>query len=132
MDIQRIGTPEEDALRRDITINTLFYNVHTRQIEDHTHLGLSDLANKLVRTPLEPLQTFRDDPLRVLRCVRFASRFGYELVDELKQAVRNEEILVCWRWGICVDSRLIRELREGSAADTDISRTRGNRAGENA
>jgi tRNA nucleotidyltransferase (CCA-adding enzyme) len=96
--IQRIGTPEEDALRRDITINTLFYNVHTRQIEDHTHLGLSDLANKLVRTPLDPLQTFRDDPLRVLRCVRFASRFGYELVDELKQAVRNEEILVCHVW----------------------------------
>lgn len=91
---QRIGTPEEDALRRDITINTLFYNVHTRLIEDHTHLGLSDLSNKLVRTPLDPLQTFRDDPLRVLRCVRFASRFGYELVDELKWAVRNEEILV--------------------------------------
>ncbi|KAJ9109817.1 hypothetical protein QFC20_003233 [Naganishia adeliensis] len=93
----RIGTPEEDALRRDITINTLFYNVHTRQIEDHTHLGLSDLAHKLVRTPLDPLQTFRDDPLRVLRCVRFASRFGYELVDEVKTAVTNEEILEALR-----------------------------------
>jgi tRNA nucleotidyltransferase (CCA-adding enzyme) len=53
------------------------------------------MANKLVRTPLDPLQTFRDDPLRVLRCVRFASRFGYELVDDLKEAVKNEEILVC-------------------------------------
>ncbi|KAJ9113954.1 hypothetical protein QFC19_000150 [Naganishia cerealis] len=93
IDLQSIGTPEEDALRRDITINTLFYNVHTRRIEDHTRLGLSDMANKLVRTPLDPLQTFRDDPLRVLRCVRFASRFGYELVDELKEAVKNEEIL---------------------------------------
>ncbi|KAJ9101726.1 hypothetical protein QFC21_003065 [Naganishia friedmannii] len=93
----RIGTPEEDALRRDITINTLFYNVHTRLIEDHTQLGLSDMANKLVRTPLDPLQTFRDDPLRVLRCVRFASRFGYELVDELKEAVKNEEILEALR-----------------------------------
>lgn len=99
---QRIGTPEEDALRRDITINTLFYNVHTRQIEDHTHLGLSDLAHKLVRTPLDPLQTFRDDPLRVLRCVRFASRFGYALVDEVKMAVTNEEILVRLCGGVCV------------------------------
>ncbi|GHJ86459.1 hypothetical protein NliqN6_2861 [Naganishia liquefaciens] len=89
----RIGTPEEDALRRDITINTLFYNVHTRLIEDHTHLGLSDLAHKLIRTPLEPLQTFRDDPLRVLRCVRFASRFGYTLVNDVAAAIKNTEIL---------------------------------------
>lgn len=93
LSFQRIGTPEEDALRRDITINTLFYNVHTRLIEDHTHLGLSDLSHKLIRTPLEPLQTFRDDPLRVLRCVRFASRFGYTLVDDVAAAIRNTEIL---------------------------------------
>jgi hypothetical protein len=115
---QRIGTPEEDALRRDITINTLFYNVHTRLIEDHTHLGLSDLAHKLVRTPLDPLQTFRDDPLRVLRCVRFASRFGYELVDEVKMAVTNEEILVSCPW---VGRRCGLTRREGSTADADLA-----------
>ncbi|KAJ9474173.1 CCA tRNA nucleotidyltransferase, mitochondrial [Pseudozyma hubeiensis] len=73
------GTPKEDAERRDITINSLLYNVHTRQVEDHTGLGLQDLANGLIRTPLPPLTTFLDDPLRVLRCVRFASRFAYEL-----------------------------------------------------
>ncbi|GAK68294.1 tRNA nucleotidyltransferase [Moesziomyces antarcticus] len=73
------GTPKEDAERRDITINSLLYNVHSRQVEDHTGLGLQDLASGLIRTPLPPLTTFLDDPLRVLRCVRFASRFAYEL-----------------------------------------------------
>ncbi|SJX64237.1 related to tRNA nucleotidyltransferase [Sporisorium reilianum f. sp. reilianum] len=73
------GTPKEDAERRDITINSLLYNVHTRQVEDHTGLGLQDLASGLIRTPLPPLTTFLDDPLRVLRCVRFSSRFAYEL-----------------------------------------------------
>ncbi|SNX85748.1 related to tRNA nucleotidyltransferase [Melanopsichium pennsylvanicum] len=73
------GTPREDAERRDITINSLLYNVHTRQVEDHTGLGLQDLKSGWIRTPLPPLTTFLDDPLRVLRCVRFASRFAYEL-----------------------------------------------------
>ena len=73
------GTPKEDAERRDITINSLLYNVHTRQVEDHTGLGLQDLERGLIRTPLPPLTTFLDDPLRVLRCVRFSSRFAYEL-----------------------------------------------------
>ncbi|CDU25492.1 related to tRNA nucleotidyltransferase [Sporisorium scitamineum] len=73
------GTPKEDAERRDITINSLLYNVHTRQVEDHTGLGLQDLASGLIRTPLPPLITLLDDPLRVLRCVRFSSRFAYEL-----------------------------------------------------
>ncbi|PWY97214.1 hypothetical protein BCV70DRAFT_203050 [Testicularia cyperi] len=73
------GTPKEDAERRDITINSMLYNVHTRRVEDHTGMGLQDLAAGLIRTPLPPLTTFLDDPLRVLRCVRFASRFAYEL-----------------------------------------------------
>ncbi|KAI3485741.1 hypothetical protein L1887_50897 [Cichorium endivia] len=51
----------------------------TARVEDHTGLGLQDLASGLIRTPLPPLTTFLDDPLRVLRCVRFASRFAYEL-----------------------------------------------------
>lgn len=43
----------------------------------------------LIRTPLPPFETFKDDPLRVLRCVRFASRFGFELVSELAEAAKN-------------------------------------------
>ena len=69
-----LGTPLQDALRRDITINSLFFNVHTKQVEDFTQKGLEDLSKRLIRTPLEPIQTFLDDPLRVLRCIRFATR----------------------------------------------------------
>ncbi|KAI5991484.1 hypothetical protein EDD15DRAFT_2169291 [Pisolithus albus] len=88
----KFGTPLEDALRRDITINSLFYNVHTRSVEDFTEKGLHDLRNGVVRTPLPPLQTFRDDPLRVIRCVRFASRFGFEMTPELRKAAQDDSI----------------------------------------
>ncbi|ODQ53995.1 hypothetical protein SAICODRAFT_55481 [Saitoella complicata NRRL Y-17804] len=83
----KFGTPEEDALRRDCTINTLFYNLHTKQVEDYTHRGLDDLRSKVIRTPLAPFETFCDDPLRVLRCIRFASRLGFEIHMDAKQAM---------------------------------------------
>lgn len=83
------GTPLQDALRRDMTINALFYNVHTRNVEDFTGKGLDDLRDGIIRTPLPPLETFLDDPLRVLRCIRFASRFGFDIVPELKEAARD-------------------------------------------
>ncbi|KAI9260619.1 hypothetical protein BDA99DRAFT_439619 [Phascolomyces articulosus] len=86
------GTPTDDAYRRDITINSLFYNVNTKHVEDFTERGLYDLQHGLVRTPLEPFETLRDDPLRVLRCVRFASRFNFELVPELIESVKNDAI----------------------------------------
>ncbi|KAG7090796.1 hypothetical protein E1B28_009880 [Marasmius oreades] len=86
------GTPEQDALRRDITINALFYNCHTRSVEDWTKKSLDDLRNGIVRTPLSPKETFIDDPLRVLRCIRFASRFGFDIVPEIEKAVRDPGI----------------------------------------
>ncbi|KAF8531004.1 hypothetical protein JB92DRAFT_2854526 [Gautieria morchelliformis] len=86
------GTKREDTMRRDITINALLYNIHTHSVEDHTRKGLDDLRHGIIRTPLPPKQTFLDDPLRVLRCIRFASRFGYDLVPELVEAAREREI----------------------------------------
>lgn len=56
--------------------------------------GLDDLRNGIIRTPLPPLQTFRDDPLRVIRCVRFASRFGFAMAPELQDAARDQSIQV--------------------------------------
>ncbi|BGP18979.1 hypothetical protein JCM10213_002601 [Rhodosporidiobolus nylandii] len=93
------GTPLEDAERRDLTINALFYNLRSRTIEDQTGHGLSDLGlvpgkKRMIRTPCEPFKTFRDDPLRVVRAVRFAARFGrdFELDEEMVQAIEREEI----------------------------------------
>jgi len=90
--VKSIGTPYEDALRRDFTMNALFYNLVTRSVEDWTGRGLHDLrAGKLV-TPLPALQTFRDDPLRVLRAIRFAVRYEFDLDDDIAQAAMDPEI----------------------------------------
>jgi len=80
------GTPEQDALRRDFTLNALFFNAHTRRIEDFTGRGWDDLRAGVLRTPLEPRVTLLDDPLRALRGVRFASRYGFVLDDGFARA----------------------------------------------
>ena len=86
------GTPEEDALRRDATVNAMFYNINTSLIEDFTGRGHTDMRDKMIRTPLEPYQTFKDDPLRVLRLIRFASRLSYTIEKKALLAMRDTEI----------------------------------------
>jgi hypothetical protein len=86
------GTPEEDAMRRDATVNAMFYNLNTSQIEDFTGRGFQDMEAKVIRTPLEPYQTFKDDPLRVLRLIRFASRLDYTIDPATEKAMSNQEI----------------------------------------
>lgn len=86
------GTAQEDAMRRDATINALFYNLNESKVEDLTGHGITDMHNKIIRTPLEPLQTFKDDPLRILRLIRFASRLGYKIHEETENAMNNDEI----------------------------------------
>jgi tRNA nucleotidyltransferase/poly(A) polymerase len=85
------GTAEEDAHRRDLTINSLFYNINTGEIEDHVG-GLSDLRNGIAKTPMDPVQTFLDDPLRILRTVRFASRYNLKLDPELIEAAKKPDV----------------------------------------
>ncbi|KAK2627812.1 hypothetical protein QTJ16_002458 [Diplocarpon rosae] len=82
------GTAKEDALRRDATINALFYNLHTDVVEDFTS-GLEDLTARRIRTPLEPKTTFTDDPLRVLRLIRFASRLDFT-IDPASEAAMSD------------------------------------------
>lgn len=86
------GTAQEDALRRDATINALFYNLHTGLVEDFTG-GLEDMKAKRIRTPLEPLTTFTDDPLRVLRLIRFASRLEFTIDTESEAAMSNPSVM---------------------------------------
>ncbi|KAK4049391.1 CCA tRNA nucleotidyltransferase, mitochondrial [Microbotryomycetes sp. JL201] len=124
--VQAFGTPLEDAERRDLTINALFYNLRTRSIEDQTGKGLADLglvpgAQKQIRTPLEPFKTFHDDPLRVIRAVRFAARFGreYLLNDELVKAIGSEEIRAALR-----DPKKISRERVGIELEKMLASTR--------
>ncbi|GES60029.1 poly(A) polymerase [Aspergillus terreus] len=88
------GTAEEDAMRRDATINALFYNLNESKVEDLTGRGFEDMRHRIIRTPLEPYQTFKDDPLRVLRLIRFASRLGYRIEEETERAMQNSDISV--------------------------------------
>lgn len=86
------GSPQEDAARRDATVNALFYNLHTEAVEDFAG-GLDDLQKRVIRTPMAPLQTFMDDPLRVLRLVRFASRLGFELDPAAARVMGDRAVL---------------------------------------
>lgn len=72
------GTPAEDALRRDFTINALFYNVADFSIIDYAG-GMADLAAGVVRTIGEPRVRFTEDPVRMLRAVRFAAMLGFRV-----------------------------------------------------
>eukprot|EP01132_Coremiostelium_polycephalum_P005066 gene5066-6305_t len=88
----KIGTPEEDALRRDLTINSLFYNINENRIEDYTGRGIQDLKMGAIRTPLPPLTTFLDDPLRVFRSIRFATRLYYAIDHQLMMAAADPTV----------------------------------------
>ncbi|ESQ34527.1 hypothetical protein EUTSA_v10007128mg [Eutrema salsugineum] len=90
----KFGTAKEDAYRRDLTINSLFYNINTGSVEDLTERGIDDLKSGRIVTPLPAKATFLDDPLRVLRAIRFGARFGFTLNEELKQAASSEEVRV--------------------------------------
>ncbi|KAK6939769.1 Poly A polymerase, head domain [Dillenia turbinata] len=65
----RFGTVEEDAYRRDLTINSLFYNINSGCVEDVTGRGIADLESGKTVTPLPPKDTFLDDTLWVLRAI---------------------------------------------------------------
>ncbi|XP_024978152.1 putative CCA tRNA nucleotidyltransferase 2 isoform X1 [Cynara cardunculus var. scolymus] len=88
----QFGSAEQDAYRRDLTINSLFYNINTCLVEDFTGRGLDDLKSGKIVTPLPPKETFLDDPLRVLRAIRFSARFEFEMVEELKVAAKENDV----------------------------------------
>lgn len=86
------GTPEIDAQRRDLTINALFYNINTGQIEDYVG-GLQDLQTMTLRTPLDAYKTFMDDPLRLLRVLRFYARYPGSKIDQsIVEAMKNKNV----------------------------------------
>jgi tRNA nucleotidyltransferase (CCA-adding enzyme) len=91
------GTPEEDALRRDATVNALFFNLSTSEVEDFTKRGLEDLESGIIRTPLEPFQTFKDDPLRILRCIRFAGKLGFTIDAKAEECMGEASIRTALR-----------------------------------
>lgn len=96
------GTLQEDCFRRDFTVNTLYRNISTGEILDMTGRGIADIKRGIIRTPLDPDETFDDDPVRVLRCLRFASRFGWAIdpdtMEGLKKNIGRLGIVSRERW----------------------------------
>jgi poly(A) polymerase len=82
------GTPEQDAKRRDFTINALFYNIADFSIIDYLG-GLEDLNNKIIRVIGDPDQRFTEDPVRMIRAVRFAAKLGFDIEASAAASIKN-------------------------------------------
>lgn len=80
------GTLEDDAWRRDFTVNALYYNVGDFSVVDHTG-GMDDLKAGILRIIGDPVQRFREDPVRMLRAVRFAAKLGFQIDEETEAAL---------------------------------------------
>eukprot|EP00956_Cyclotella_meneghiniana_P011512 scaffold16169_cov62-Cyclotella_meneghiniana.AAC.3 len=90
---RNFGSPLEDALRRDFTINSLFYNIRTNEVEDWTCRGIDDLLTyKRIVTPVDAHTTFHDDPLRVLRAIRFSVRLNFDVDDNIRRAAMSTRV----------------------------------------
>jgi poly(A) polymerase len=92
--VQFESDPAKDAGRRDFTINGLFFDVRSERILDFTG-GQRDLAAGLIRAIGDPEERFAEDHLRLLRAVRFAARFGFELETRTAAAIRAHSGAIC-------------------------------------
>ena len=79
----------KDAERRDLTINTLYYDISNKKIIDPTGHGIKDIKSKVLRTPLDPNTTFTDDPLRMMRLARFSCKYGWEIPSDMLKALHD-------------------------------------------
>jgi len=86
------ATPQEDAMRRDLTINSIFYNIIENKLEDFTGMGIKDLIANTIRTPMNPLKTFSEDPLRIFRTLRFTAKYNGKIDPETYQAMLDPSL----------------------------------------
>lgn len=79
----------EDALRRDFNCNAVYFNIVTEELIDPTGKGIHDINSKVLRTVKDPKISFREDPLRMIRCIRFSLSLGFEIERDTLDALKN-------------------------------------------
>ena len=114
------GTAREDALRRDFTINGLFYNIADFSVIDYVG-GLEDLDAGVIRTIGDPDIRFREDPVRMMRAVEFASRLGFAITPDTYEAILDHRKEIAksappWRSCMADPSSAGRSLRSPSVS----------------
>lgn len=83
------GSIQDDCERRDLTINSLYQNVTTGEVLDLTGRGIDDIRHHRIMTPMHPDETYKDDPIRILRTIRFAVRYGWRIPDNVWEAMKD-------------------------------------------
>ncbi|HPI93296.1 MAG TPA: polynucleotide adenylyltransferase PcnB [Deltaproteobacteria bacterium] len=101
------GSPGEDAFRRDITINALFYDIESFSILDYVG-GLDDISRRLVRIIGDPSTRYAEDPVRMWRVLRHSARHGFSIEGQSAQAIRENSQLLAG----CSGSRMYEEFNK--------------------
>lgn len=110
------GTPEEDAFRRDFTLNGLFYDIATFSIIDYVG-GLKDLQARLIRCIGDPVVRFREDPVRMQRAVSFAARLDFTIDRPILDAIASERHELARAAPARLAEEYYKILRSGAAED---------------
>ena len=88
------GKLVDDAMRRDLTINSLLKNISTGEILDISGKGISDIKNGIIRTTSDPDITFKDDPLRMMRAIRFSAKYNFKMSSDVIKNITKHSNLI--------------------------------------
>ncbi len=112
----QFGSPQEDASRRDFTINALFYDIADFSVIDHVG-GLQDLKNRQLRVIGNPLVRFEEDPVRMLRALEFSARLDFELDPQTLDAIEAKAPLIALAAEARVREEILELFRHGVGAE---------------
>jgi poly(A) polymerase len=119
-DDNNFGTPASDALRRDLSINGLFYCVRDFTVIDYVG-GMEDLSNKVIRVIGDPAVRFAEDPVRIIRSVRHAVRAGFTIEQGCANAILEHHTLLAKVPGVRIFEELKKDLFSGNCLEILLS-----------